>query len=103
MTLTKKEAAQLCLDALQSEDKLKRKVIIVAINIVVIAGLIAIITSWHFGLAMVLICGLLGQFAHERMENSIEARKLLAIKSLNWQKSELENPELITKLSKIIG
>tara|TARA_B100000683_G_C12289494_1_gene473358 strand:- start:410 stop:721 length:312 start_codon:yes stop_codon:yes gene_type:complete len=103
MTLTKKEAAQLCLDALQSEDKLKRKVIIVAINIVIIAGLIAIITSWHFGLAMVLICGLLGQFAHERMENSIEARKLLAIKSLNWQKSELENPELITKLSKIIG
>ena len=102
MTLTKKEAAQLCLDALQSEDKLKRKVIIVAINIVIIAGLIAIITSWHFGLAMVLICGLLGQFAHERMENSIEARKLLAIKSLNWQKSELENPELITKLSKII-
>ena len=103
MTLTKKEAAQLCLDALQSEDKLKRKVIIVAINIVIIAGLVAIITSWHFGLAMVLICGLLGQFAHERMENSIEARKLLAIKSLNWQKSELENPELITKLSKIIG
>ena len=103
MTLTKKEAAQLCLDALRSEDKLKRKVIIVAINIVIIAGLIAIITSWHFGLAMVLICGLLGQFAHERMENSIEARKLLAIKSLNWQKSELENPELITKLSKIIG
>lgn len=103
MTLTKREAAQLCLDALQSEDKLKRKVIIVAINIVIIAGLIAIITSWHFGLAMVLICGLLGQFAHERMENSIEARKLLAIKSLNWQKSELENPELITKLSKIIG
>ena len=103
MTLTKKEAAQLCLDALQSEDKLKRKVIIVAINIVIIAGLIGIITSWHFGLAMVLICGLLGQFAHERMENSIEARKLLAIKSLNWQKSELENPELITKLSKIIG
>ena len=103
MTLTKKEAAQLCLDALQSEDKLKRNVIIVAINIVIIAGLIAIITSWHFGLAMVLICGLLGQFAHERMENSIEARKLLAIKSLNWQKSELENPELITKLSKIIG
>tara|TARA_B100001287_G_scaffold264353_1_gene256117 strand:- start:4 stop:315 length:312 start_codon:yes stop_codon:yes gene_type:complete len=103
MTLTKKEAAQLCLDALQSEDKLKRKVIIVAINVVIIAGLIAIITSWHFGLAMVLICGLLGQFAHERMENSIEARKLLAIKSLNWQKSELENPELITKLSKIIG
>ena len=103
MTLTKKEAAQLCLDALQSEDKLKRKVIIVAINIVIIAGLITIITSWHFGLAMVLICGLLGQFAHERMENSIEARKLLAIKSLNWQKSELENPELITKLSKIIG
>tara|TARA_Y100001954_G_scaffold179998_1_gene191688 strand:+ start:776 stop:1087 length:312 start_codon:yes stop_codon:yes gene_type:complete len=103
MTLTKKEAAQLCLDALQSEDKLKRKVIIVAINIVIIAGLITFITSWHFGLAMVLICGLLGQFAHERMENSIEARKLLAIKSLNWQKSELENPELITKLSKIIG
>ena len=29
MTLTKKQAAQLCIDALNSEEKLKRKVILV--------------------------------------------------------------------------
>ena len=56
-----------------------------------------------FSLACLLVCGLLGQFAHERMDNSIQSRKLLAMKSLNWQESELENPDLLTKLTKIIG
>jgi len=37
------------------------------------------------------------------MDNSIQARKILAMKSLNWQQSELENQELLTKLNKIIG
>ena len=103
MTLTKKQAAQLCIDALNSEQKLKQKVIVVAINILVISAIITFLTSWYFCLACLLICGLLGQFAHERMDNSIQARKLMAIKSLKWQRSELENPELMTKLIKIIG
>ncbi len=103
MTLTKKQAAQLCIDAINSERKLKQKVLIVVINILVIAIVITFLTSWYFGLACVLICGLLGQFAHERMDNSIQTRKILAMKSLNWQQSELENPELMTKLIKIIG
>ena len=103
MTLTKKQAAQLCIDAINSERKLKQKVLIVVINILVIAIIITFLTSWYFGLACVLICGLLGQFAHERMDNSIQARKILAMKSLNCQQSELENPELMTKLIKIIG
>ena len=91
MTLTKKQAAQLCIDAINSELKLKRKVIIATVNIVIISGIITYLTSWYFGLACLLICGLLGQFAHERMDNSIQSRKLLAMKSLNWQTSELEN------------
>ena len=103
MTLTKKQAAQLCIDAINSELKLKRKVIIATVNILTISGVITYLTSWYFGLACLLICGLLGQFAHERMDNSIQSRKLLAMKSLNWQTSELENPDLMTKLTKIIG
>lgn len=103
MTLTKKQAAQLCIDAINSEKKLKRKVALVAINIVLISGIITFLTSWYFGLACLLICGLLGQFAHERMDNSIQARKLLAIKSLNWQKTELDNPDLLAKLTKIVS
>lgn len=103
MTLTKKQAAQLCIDAINSEQKLKRKVALVAINIVLISGIIMFLTSWYFGLACLLICGLLGQFAHERMDNSIQARKLLAIKSLNWQKTELDNPDLLAKLTKIVS
>lgn len=103
MTLTKKQAAQLCLDAIDSERKLKQKVIIVVINIIVISVAITFLTSWYFGLACLLICALLGQFAHERMDNSIQARKILAMKSLNWPQSELENPDLGAKLDKIIG
>ena len=103
MTLTKKQAAQLCIDALNSEQKLRQKVIVVAINILVISGSITFLTSWYFGLACLLICGLLGQFAHERMDNSIQARKLMAIKSLKWQNTELENPDLLDKLTKIVG
>ena len=103
MTLTKKQAAQLCIDAINSELQLKRKVIIATVNIVIISGIITYLTSWYFGLACLLICGLLGQFAHERMDNSIQSRKLLAMKSLNWQTSELENPDLMAKLTKIIG
>ena len=103
MTLTKKQAAQLCIDALNSEEKLKQKVILVGVNIVIISGLITFLTSWYFGLACLLICGLLGQFAHERMDNSIQARKILAMKSLKWEQTELENPDLLGKLTKIIG
>ena len=103
MTLTKKQAAQLCIDALNSEEKLKQKVIVVGVNIVIISGVISFLTSWYFGLACLLICGLLGQFAHERMDNSIQARKILAMKSLKWEQTELENPDLLGKLTKIIG
>ncbi|MEC7097289.1 MAG: hypothetical protein VXW70_03720 [Candidatus Thermoplasmatota archaeon] len=103
MTLTKKQAAQLCIDALNSEENLKRKVILVGVNIVIISGVITFLTSWYFGLACLLICGLLGQFAHERMDNSIQARKILAMKSLKWEQTELENPDLLGKLTKIIG
>ncbi len=103
MTLTRKQAAQLCIDALNSEKKLKQKVVIVAINIVIISGLVTFLTSWYFGLACLLICGLLGQFAHERMDNSIQARKILAMKSLKWEQTELENPDLLGKLTKIVG
>ena len=103
MTLTKKQAAQLCIDALNSEEKLKRKVILVGVNIVIISGVITFLTSWYFGLACLLVCGLLGQFAHERMDNSIQARKILAMKSLKWEQTELENPDLLGKLTKIIG
>jgi hypothetical protein len=70
---------------------------------VVISVAISLITSWYFGLSCLLICGLLGQFAHERMDNSIQARKILAMKSLNWQQSELDNQDLLIKLNKIIG
>jgi len=103
MTLTKKQAAQLCIDALNSEEKLKQKAILVGVNIVIISGAITFLTSWYFGLACLLICGLLGQFAHERMDNSIQARKILAMKSLKWEQTELENPDLLEKLTKIVG
>ena len=103
MTLTKKQAAQLCLDAIDSEHKLKQKVIIVVVNIIVISIVITFLTSWYFGLACLLICALLGQFAHERMDNSIQARKILAMKSLNWPQSELENPDLGANLNKLLA
>ncbi len=102
MTMSKKHAAQLLIDTLSSEKKLVTKVVFVIIQALLISAAITYLTSWHFGLATLLVCGLLGQFAHERMTNSIQARKITAIKSLRWNESELDNPELITKLEKIL-
>lgn len=102
MALPKKAAAQLLIDALTSEKKLKGRVIAVIIQSILIAIVVTYLTSWYFGLACILVFSLLGQFAHERMTNSITVRKITAIKSLRWNETELENPELLNKLSKIL-
>lgn len=102
MALAKKEAAQLLIDAMTSEKKLKVKVIAVIVQSVIIAIIVTYLTSWYFGLACLLLFSLLGQFAHERMTNSITVRKITAIKSLRWKETELENPELLNKLNKIL-
>ena len=102
MALAKKEAAQLLIDAMTSEKKLKVKVIAVVVQSVIIAIIVTYLTSWYLGLACLLVFSLLGQFAHEIMTNSITVRKITAIKSLRWNEAELENPELLNKLNKIL-
>ena len=44
-----------------------------------------------------------GTILSRRMDNSIQARKILAMKSLNWPQSELENPDLGAKLDKLLA
>ena len=54
MALAKKEAAQLLIDAMMSEKKLKVKVIAVIVQSVIIALIVTYLTSWYFGLACIL-------------------------------------------------
>ena len=103
MTLTKKESAQLLYDALESEKMLPKKVVLVILQALIIAAIVTYLTSWYFGLAILLVCGLLGQFAHERMTNSITSRKLTAIKSLRWKESDLDGDDLNNKLNLILN
>ena len=53
MALAKKEAAQLLIDAMTSEKKLKVKVIAVIVQSVIIALIVTYLTSWYFGLACI--------------------------------------------------
>ena len=70
---SKKEGAQRVLDAHASSLKVKGRLVPVAVGILAIGLVVAYLTRWEFGLATVLMCGLLFQYAVERMNTLLEA------------------------------
>ena len=81
---TKKEGAQRILDAHASSKTVRRRLLPVAIGIVLVGGGVTALTSWHFGLATVLVCGLLMQYAVERMNTILEASVASGLKAMGW-------------------
>ena len=103
MATTRKQAAQRLLDSLESEKRMKFRVIFASIQALIISVIIGYLTSWHFGLAAFLVMGLLIQFAFDRMSNSVKSSKLRAIKSLRWKEESLEQEDLVDILNSLIS
>ena len=92
---SKKEGAQRVLDAHASSLKVKGRLVPVAVGILAIGLVVAYLTRWEFGLATVLMCGLLFQYAVERMNTLLEASIANGLKDMGWeQPDELDEKTL---------
>ena len=101
---TKKEGAKRLLDTLDSARKLKTRLGFALGQGLVLSLLIGYFTAqWRFGLAALLVFGLLVQFAFERMKNSIEASRLEALSQLGWNDDSLSEEEYRARILKILN
>ncbi|RPG71721.1 MAG: hypothetical protein CBC59_001145 [Euryarchaeota archaeon TMED99] len=101
---TKKEGAKRLLDTLDSAKKLKTRLGFALGQGLVLSLLIGYFTEqWRFGLAALLVFGLLVQFAFERMKNSIEASRLEALSQLGWNDDSLSEEEYRARILKILN
>ena len=80
----KKEGAQRILDAKASAMKVQQRLIPAGLGIVLIGVVVAYLSRWEFGLATVLMCGLLFQYAVERMNTIVEASIANGLKDMGW-------------------
>ena len=100
---SKREGAQRVLDAHASRLKVNQRLLPVAVVILLIGIGVAVLTRWEFGLATVLLCGLLLQYAVERMTTILDAGVINGLKDMGWDveteldEATLENIETITK------
>ena len=92
---SKREGAQRVLDAHASRMKVKQRLLPVALVILFIGIGVAALTRWEFGLATVLLCGLLFQYAVERMTTILDAGVINGLKEMGWDvDTELDEPTL---------
>ena len=88
----KKEGAQRILDAKASAMKVQQRLIPAGMGIVLIGVVVAYLSRWEFGLATVLMCGLLFQYALERMNTIVEASIANGLKDMGWDaETELDD------------
>ena len=91
----KKEGAQRVLDAKASAMKVQQRLVPAAMGIVLIGIVVAYFSRWEFGLATVLMCGLLFQYALERMNTIVEASIANGLKDMGWDAdTELDDQTL---------
>lgn len=91
----KKEGAQRVLDAHASRLRVKQRLVPVGVIIVFIGIGVAALTRWEFGLATVLLCGLLFQYAVERMTTILDAGIINGLKDMGWDpETELDEQTL---------
>ena len=98
---TKKEGAQRVLDAHASSSKVKGRLVPVAVGILAIGLVVADLTRWEFGLATVLMCGLLFQYAVERMNTLLEASIANGLKDMGWEQPDELDEKTLSKIRTI--
>ncbi len=100
---TKKEGAKRLLDTFDTAKKLQTRLGFALGQGLVLSLIIGYFTAqWRFGLAALLVFGLLIQFAFERMKNSIQASRLEALSQLGWADESLSEEEYRERISKIL-
>jgi hypothetical protein len=99
---TKKEGAQRLIDSLDSASKIRLRLWFAIGQALVVSFAVAWFTQWQFGIAALLVFGLLVQFAFERMSNSIEASRLEALQILGWTVKDDTDESLRQKAEKIL-
>ena len=98
---SKKEGAQRVLDAHASSSKVKGRLVPVAVGILAIGLVVASLTRWEFGLATVLMCGLLFQYAVERMNALLKASIANGLKAMGWEQLDELDEETLSKIRTI--
>ena len=95
---SKKEGAQRILDAHASSTKVKQRFVPILVGIAIIGVAVAALTRWQFGLATVLVCGLLLQYAVERMNTILDASVANGLKDMGWDVETEINDETLEKI-----
>ena len=99
--MTKREGAQRILDAKASAEKLRFRIAMVCVAILAIGIVIGVLTLWHFGVATVLVCGLLLQYAVERMSTIIDASMAKGLKAMGWDQKTTIDEQSLEKIRRI--
>ena len=97
----KKEGAQRVLDAKASAMKVQQRLVPAAMGIVLIGIVMAYLSRWEFGLATVLMCGLLFQYALERMNTIVEASIANGLKDMGWDADTELDDQTLQKIRSI--
>ena len=97
----KKEGAQRILDAKASAMKVQQRLIPAGLGIVLIGVVVAYLSRWEFGLATVLMCGLLFQYAVERMNTIVEASIANGLKDMGWDADTELDDQTMEKIRSI--
>jgi hypothetical protein len=97
----KKEGAQRILDAKASAMKVQQRLIPAGLGIVLIGVVVAYLSRWEFGLATVLMCGLLFQYALERMNTIVEASITNGLKDMGWDADTELDDQTMEKIRNI--
>jgi hypothetical protein len=99
--MTKREGAVRILDAQASRSKLKGRIVAGATVIVVASLGVGVLTRWEFGLATLLMCGMLFQYAMERMNTLLEASEINGLKAMGWDADTELNEQTLEKIHNI--
>ena len=101
--MTKREGAQRILDAQATAEKMKSRAVMGALVILIVALAVTILSRWQFGLATLLLLGLLLQYAMERLTTMVEASVAHGFKAMGWPAESELNDETLEKIHRVLN
>lgn len=97
----KRDGAQRVLDALATRRSLKSRAVGAGAVILLIAGGVTFLSRWEFGLATLLMCAMLLQYAIERMNTIVDASVANGLKAMGWESTTELNEETLATVERI--
>ena len=96
--MARREAAQRWKSAVEGEAKLRSRTSLGIAVIVIISGLIGSI-DLRYGIAAVLLLGVLFQFSLERMRETFRVAAESSRQRLGWKEEDISTEELLARLT----